>query len=57
MSTSTVSSVAGSVLRAADTNIGVATSLLKKAIDSDKNLVQTLLPTPAPTNGALDIRA
>ncbi len=43
------------ILRAADQNVEVAAKLLKKVNDSDKLLVNTLLPLP---NGAgIDIRA
>lgn len=52
----TTASVTGSLLRAADQNTEVAVNLLKKANDSDKNLVNTLLPVNTP-NGRLDVRA
>ena len=50
-------SVTGSVLRAADQNIAVAATLLKKITEADKNLVNTLLPTSTGTAGRLNIAA
>ena len=49
-------SVTSSLLRSADQNTEVAVSLLKKATDADKNLVNTLLPADGP-NGRLDVKA
>lgn len=46
-----------SLLRSAEQNTGVAAKLLKKAVDADKDLVNTLLPLPGPNGGTLDIRA
>lgn len=44
-----------SLLRAAESNVEVAAKLLKKALDTDKDIVQTLL---SPNNSSrLDIRA
>ncbi len=47
--------VTASLLRAADDNTGVAASLLKKALNADKDVVNTLLP--AAPHGGLEIRA
>lgn len=50
-----LSVVEASLLRAAESNVEVAAKLLKKALDTDKDAVQTLL---SPNNGSrLDIRA
>jgi len=43
------------ILRAADQNVEVAAKLLKKVNDSDKLLVNTLLPLP--NSGGLDVHA
>ncbi|HZO86734.1 MAG TPA: hypothetical protein VFB38_00240 [Chthonomonadaceae bacterium] len=45
------------LLRAADQNPEVAAKLLKKAMESDRNLVDTLLPTVSSVGSRLDIRA
>jgi hypothetical protein len=50
-------SVTGSVLRAADQNIAVAATLLKKITEADKNLVNTLLPISTGAAGRLNIAA
>jgi hypothetical protein len=44
-------------LRAAEQSPEVAATLLKKALDSDKDLVSTLLPAGGSTAGKLDIKA
>jgi hypothetical protein len=44
-------------LRSADQNTAVAAKLLKAATDSDKNLVNTLLPATTSAPGGVDIRA
>ncbi|HXG25134.1 MAG TPA: hypothetical protein VNJ09_11305 [Chthonomonadales bacterium] len=50
-----LNAVEASLLRAAESNVEVAAKLLKKALDTDKNTVQTLL---SPNNSSrLDIRA
>ncbi len=49
--------VSAGVLRGAEQDTGTAVILLKKATQADKDLVATLLPPPAPTNGSVDIRA
>lgn len=46
-------STSAQLVRAAEQNPGVAVKLLKKAVDADRDVVNTLLP---PT-GTLDIRA
>jgi hypothetical protein len=56
MQTSSLQSVSSALLRSAEQNVGVTANLLKKAMNSDKNLVATLLPA-APPSGGLDIRA
>lgn len=45
------------LLRDADQNQEVAAKLLKKAMESDRNLVDTLLPTVSSVGSRLDIRA
>lgn len=49
--------VSAGVLRGAEQDTAVAATLLKKATQADKDLVTTLLPTPAPANGSVDVRA
>ncbi len=49
--------VSAGVLRGAEQDTATAATLLKKATQADKDLVATLLPTPAPANGGVDIRA
>jgi hypothetical protein len=53
----TLSSTSASLVNAAAQNLAVAAPLLKKAMDSDKNLIDTLLPTNGSNGGQLDIRA
>lgn len=50
-------SVSAGLVRQADQNVAVQTSLLKKAINADKDLVSTLLPQPPASASGLDIRA
>lgn len=54
---SSAQTTSATVVRNADQNVAVAAGLLKKIDAADKNLVNTLLPLPAPTTGRLDIRA
>ena len=49
--------VSAGVARGAEQDTAVAATLLKKATQADKDLVATLLPTPASANGGVDIRA
>jgi hypothetical protein len=48
--------VEASLLRTAESNVEVAAKLLKKALDTDKNTMQTLLPLPKDSS-RLDLRA
>ena len=48
---SATSSVSAGLLRAADDNTAVVATLLKKVADSDKNLVNTLLPASGEAGG------
>jgi hypothetical protein len=43
-----------SLLQAAETDTAKSAKLLKKVMDADKNMIETLLPPPA---GLLDIKA
>lgn len=58
---STLASQSASLLRTAEQDPGTASTLLKKALNSDKNLVETLLPTPPPQpvpgTGSLNLHA
>ncbi len=49
--------VSAGVIRGAEQDTAVAATLLKKATQSDKDLVAKLLPLPVPANGGVDIRA
>ncbi len=53
----TASGTTASLVKAADQNPEVGTKLLKKAMDADKNLVDTLLPANGPGGGTLNIQA
>lgn len=50
------SATSASLVRQAGEKIEVTAKLLKKAVDADRDLVQTLLPTNPPAGG-LDLRA
>jgi hypothetical protein len=50
------SGTTASVLRAAEKNPEVASKLLKKSMDMDRDMVNTLLPAPPPSGG-LDVQA
>lgn len=49
--------VSAGVLRGAEQDTSTAATLLKKATQADKDLVATLLPTPASSVGSVDVRA
>ena len=49
-------SVGVGLIAQAEQNVGTSASLLKKAVQADKDLVATLLPPP-PANGGVDVRA
>lgn len=51
------SAIAATILRSAEQNPEVAATLLKKATQSDKDLVNTLLPVGNSPKGSVDIRA
>ena len=53
---STSAATTASITAASESNTEVAVALLKKANDSDKNLVNTRLPTNSSLAGGLNIR-
>ena len=44
--------VGAGLVRQAETDTGTSASLLQKALQADKNLVATLLPTPSSSSGS-----
>jgi hypothetical protein len=54
---SSLQAVSAGLLNAAEQNTAVAATLIKKAAQADKDLVNTLLPLNTASQGGVDIRA